>query len=62
MTKIQKQATAHATRIEWDCDKALEYAIALLTACNMHTEAAALEKAAKEKAEQDAKALESLIA
>jgi hypothetical protein len=42
MNKTKRNAEAHATRIEWDTDEAHAYAVALLTACNMHTEAAAL--------------------
>lgn len=45
MTTIDKQASKHATRIGWDTEAAFEYAYALLTECNCHTEAAALKDA-----------------
>lgn len=50
MNEIEKQASEHATKIEWDTEAAFEYAYALLTECNMHTEAEAL-KVAHEKFE-----------
>lgn len=49
MSKIENQAQKHATRIEWDTDKAMEYAVALLTEVNLHTEAAALIAAHEKK-------------
>lgn len=52
MTKTQKQAEQHARRIEWSVDEAIEYAVALLTECNAHTEAAALQAAAEKKAQE----------
>jgi hypothetical protein len=45
MNTNEQQAHEHAARIEWDTDKAFEYTYALLTECNMHTEAAALKAA-----------------
>ncbi len=45
MNEIEKKASEHATKIQWNCDKAFEYAYALLTECNMHAEAAALKEA-----------------
>ena len=45
MNTTEKQAAEHATKIEWNCDEAFAYSYALLTECNMHTEAAALKEA-----------------
>ena len=64
-TKIQKQAEQIAQRMEWDCDKAMEFALALLTECNMHTEAKALETAYEQKQKDDAEMwakLEQMVA
>jgi hypothetical protein len=51
MNTTQKQAAAHAARIEWDTDKAFAYCVALLTECNLHSEAKALQQAFALKAE-----------
>ena len=59
MNKIDKQAHKHATKIEWDTYEAFTYAYALLTECNMHTEAEALRVAHVAKLEEDEKFLAS---
>ena len=38
----KEAARAFAKSIEWDCDLAYDFALELLTDCNMHAEAAAL--------------------
>ena len=44
---VQCKAEAHAARMEWNAGKAIQYAYYLLTACNCHEEAAAIEKIGK---------------
>lgn len=36
------RAEAHAARLQWSAEEAINYSVALLTACNCHTEAAAI--------------------
>jgi hypothetical protein len=45
LNSIQQAAYDHAKQIEWEPAIALEYAYALLTECNLHSEAKALRQA-----------------
>ena len=38
-----KQAATHARRIDWDVNEAVAYTVALLTECNAHTLADAVQ-------------------
>ncbi len=51
MNKNEKLANEIAKNIEWSCDDAFEIAYALLTECNMHSEAEALKSKFEEMAE-----------